>query len=383
MKKLLSLPLLIISLTAFADTITIPKTGGEWYYPASKPFPAKPGDVVKMDGIYTSVVIYDKHLGGVTFLGNGSKVTGKVSIHNSTGFILDGWKIGGTPGNFNETSYNFGGSSNFAFINSEVSWAKIGPYSNYVKGSFPNITFDNNYIHDIGSADKLSYSEGFYIGPSDGSNAFSFPNMVISNNRLENIGGDGIQVSNSPGVKVFNNKIKNYGFHNIKYQQNGIGLGSFTSGIVKDNLLTTGTGAPFNAMGNGETIFEGNTATDCALSSNQDIFYIRGPQVRIINNTANRTSRNWIKVDAGSVIEDRGNKFGVPIPPVIVPPVRVDSVSKAYHLATVAAINATCKAEYDAMALQISQLKAEIEALKAKQLPCEALKIALINFQKP
>lgn len=371
-KLITLLPILILSLTAFADTITVPKSAsGEWYYPSGKKFPAKSGDVVKMEGNYSLIVIYDMNIPNLTFLGNGSKVNGKVSIHNSTGFILDGLNIGGTPNNFNDQGFNFGGSSNFTMKNCEISWTKIGVYSNNLtKGVFPNITFLNNYIHDIGSVDKLAKAEAFYIGPSDNSplSSFSYPNLYIGGNKIHNCGGDAIQVTNAQGVIIKDNEVKNYGSHNIKYQQNGIGLGSNTNGVVSGNVLTTGTGAPFNAMGSGITTFEKNTGIDCALSAGQDGFYVRGAQVRLLDNVLNKVNRSWVKVDAGSIIEERGNKFGEPVPPP--PPIRVDSVTKSSYdslqVLYKAALQSlsTCNIQYTQQLEEIKRLKAEKEALE-------------------
>ncbi|MFT3981715.1 MAG: right-handed parallel beta-helix repeat-containing protein [Ferruginibacter sp.] len=317
---------LLAGFTAEAKEITVPKNpDGGWYYPDGN-FPAKAGDVVLMDGDYAYIKIIGWNPGGyVTFRKRNPLTTVRVGTnHNGYSmvmdyckyFIVDGLVIGNVnPTVYTENSFNFPGAEKFEVRNCIIQNAKVGFFSNLSTGHYTDIYIHDNIIRNISSTAKNTYSEGFYIGPSDvnaSTEQTSFKNLRIENNALENIGGDGIQITCAVDVKVKNNSIKNYGFHNIRFQQCGILLGNYSSGVVEGNYLETGTGSALNALGAGTIIFRNNIAKGTATSPGQDGIYIRGAKlkVKLIGNILDKVNRNFIQVDAGAVTENTRNSFG-------------------------------------------------------------------------
>jgi hypothetical protein len=152
-----------------------------------------------------------------------------------------------------------------------------------------DVLLHDNYVHDTGG-------EGFYIGNSfyEGMQrdcGLRLPHLIkglkVYNNRVKNSGWESIQVGCAiEGTEIYNNTIENYGAANIKYQNNGIQIGSGTGGNVYNNFIKKGNGHGMIVMGTGDNIIYNNIIVDAGLDG---IFcderYTPGEGFKFINNT--------------------------------------------------------------------------------------------------
>lgn len=334
---------------------TVPKNaegGKAWYY-RNGGFPASPGDVIELQGDYDYIEI--RNLSGtpdkyIEFKGTGLNRAGfnaanAVIFANCHYIKFNGIIIGPDDGKFAEQGFNMQGSSNMEISRCILQNAKVGFFNNTSKGHFPNVFIHHNTIRNISDPAKSNFCEAFYLGNTNGLPATenSHANLRIEDNTLVDIGGDGIQIANGINVSVKRNSITNYGFHNINDQWFGILCGGGTSGVFADNVLSKGTGTPFQILGTGDVTFSNNTAIGCATGDKQDGFYIRQSfptlKVRLLNNKIDKVNRNWItQVTPGLVVEDKGNLFGVTVPPVdphagYVPQAQYDAIVEQLRVA--------------------------------------------------
>lgn len=410
MKKLILLAsIVMLSLQSFAKIVNIPKNAdGAWYFPTGN-HGLLPGDTVNVTG-NIGYALFEKVNGtaanNIVFLVSSSAHIGindkgvlggyGLLIQNSSYFKVIGnekLKIGGiNSGKYLSQGIGLHNSTFYEVTGCEVQFTQVGLYSNGVGYHMQGISIHDNVIHDTDNPTEGGRSEGIYFGNTsiNSTKNFSFRNIKIYRNRFYKLSGDGIQLALAINYEVYENTIDDFGRARNDQQQNeGIIIGSGSSGVVRDNIISNGSGCALQCFG-ATNYFLNNKATNVAQMANEDGVYIgnRTPDsatvVYVVGNVIDKVARDYIRKEDNTTVYQNSNQFGgvVVIPPLI-PVIRVDSVSKGYCDSTVAAINKVCKDEYNAMAQQISQQKAEIEALKAKQTTCEALKTALINFQKP
>jgi len=378
MKQLLSIILILCYSIGMGQTKTVPKNGaGEWYY-RGVPFPANPGDTILLQGDYTYIEINDLNgLPGkpIVFIKTGqrSKVGyltngNSMIIQRCSYLVIDGVEVGNdVDGKFNEQGFNIQSSHNIEIRNSIIKNSKIGLFTNPASGHYPNIYFHHNTIKNIGDALKQNFDEAIYIGKTDGTSptVASFPNLRIEDNEFTNIGGDAIQIANGVNVSVKRNRISNYGQNKINDQWFGILCGGGTSGTFEDNVLTNGSGTPFQILGTGLVTFRNNTAINTGTgATNQDAFYIRQSfptlTVRLIGNKVDVKSRNWItEVTPGLVIENTNNQFGGTITDtVIITPPTGQTVPKAQYDSLLV--------QYNSVLSSLSVANATTTAMQAK-----------------
>lgn len=243
-----------------------------------------------------------------------------IKTKNSKHFRITG---GTTPGSYgiqiqgSEMGLKLDGlSTDFEIDHIEVSnvsfagiMAKTDPTCDdaTIRGRFTmnNVSLHDNYIHHTGG-------EGFYVGNSfwDGMDKpcgkrlpHEIKGLKIYNNRVENTGWDGIQVGCAIArTEIFNNVIKNYGRANIKYQNNGMQIGSGTGGLVYNNLIKDGPGNGMIMMGTGDNIVHNNIIVNSGANG---IFcderYTPGEGFKFINNTILNPGNDGIRIFAERV----------------------------------------------------------------------------------
>jgi hypothetical protein len=171
-----------------------------------------------------------------------------------------------------------------------------------IRGNFTmyDVRLHDNYVHDTGG-------EGFYIGNSffDGMQrecGLRLPHLIkglkVFNNVVRNSGWEAIQVGCAiEGTEIYNNTIENYGSANIKYQDNGIQIGSGTGGAVYNNFIKKGNGNGLIVMGIGDNVIYNNIIVDAGLNG---IFcderYTPGEGFKFINNTIIRPKMFGIRL---------------------------------------------------------------------------------------
>ena len=130
------------------------------------------------------------------------------------------------------------------------------------------ISIHDNYVHD-------TKGEGLYIGYTGGAKTLTcsgksetvYPHNIeglkVFNNQIENTGWDGLQVSRAvKDCEIYNNTIKNFGKSREKYQDEGILLGSGTTGKVYNNTIIKGTGVGIQVFGSGDNYIYNNVVVE-------------------------------------------------------------------------------------------------------------------------
>jgi len=173
-----------------------------------------------------------------------------------------------------------------------------------IRGNFvmKNIIFHDNYIHDTGG-------EGMYIGNSfyeTGMNlscGFRLPHIIdglkIYNNRIERAGWDAIQVGCAvTGAHVYRNRIEDYGYLNVTYQNNGIQFSQGSKGICYRNYINRGPGMGINVVGYGDSFIHDNVILNagsfgifCDERNTRNL-----PGFRIVNNTIINPAQDGIRM---------------------------------------------------------------------------------------
>ena len=164
------------------------------------------------------------------------------------------------------------------------------------------VAIHNNYIHDTGG-------EGIYAGNSFfmGMNTpcgIQLPHEIhyirIFSNTIRNTGWEGIQLGCATrGASIHANTIENYGFANVKAQNNGIQIGTGTGGVCYNNLVRRGTGNGLIVLGLGDNIIYNNVIDE---AGNYGIFcderYTPGPGFVFLNNTILNPKSDGIRIYA-------------------------------------------------------------------------------------
>jgi hypothetical protein len=181
--------------------------------------------------------------------------------------------------------------------------AKTDPTCNDItnRGFFVmrDVSFHHNYIHNTGG-------EAFYVGHTFYKNGLKlscgtrYPHTLegvkIYNNIVKYSGWEAIQVGSAPkGVEVYNNRIENYGFANVAYQNNGVQFGEGTHAKFYNNYINKGPGTGLIIIGNGENFAYNNIIVN---AGGDGIFAdertATGAGFRFVNNTIINPGKNGI-----------------------------------------------------------------------------------------
>lgn len=316
MKCLLFLSLLLLcGSETQAKRITIPRNhDGGWYKP--KLWKVSPGDTIELDGDYAYWNI--DSLNGtpekpIVFI-NKKGVRSRVGInntysaifYNSSNYVIDGSGDSTIPygivfgpkgGDYNSLTLTPGNSTNYEVKHVEIVHGQVGIYAAPPFGiTMKKIKIHHNWIHDMRNPSGYS-CEAMYLGNTSinvVANKAHFENIEIHHNLCEDLAGDGIQLANAQGYKIYNNVVKKYGISNFDDQRSGIIVGGNSWGVVKNNVIENGTGSGIEIFGCRLNTVTGNTIRNTATSKNQpDAIYIEkkgaadcGPlRVIVVNNT--------------------------------------------------------------------------------------------------
>lgn len=121
----------------------------------------------------------------------------------------------------------------------------------------------NCHIHDVGG-------EGFYLGTTISAQTYGaetalphqITNCEIYSNLVENTQWDGIQLSQCPGHKVYDNIILNYGLENQAGQNKGIAIANESTGLVYNNFIKYGLGTGIECFGMADNTIFNNIVVD-------------------------------------------------------------------------------------------------------------------------
>jgi hypothetical protein len=320
----------------------IPKdVDGGWYY--------TPGDTVLLDNDYDFITINDVHGAagkpivfinptGYSKVGYRIKEGRGASIltQRCSYLVFHGIDAGSTlPDTYNAQGWNIQASRDLEIRNFKLHHSEVGFFTNQLTGHYPNIYIHDGEIYDINNKARTAFGEGFYIGQTSGKDlaTTSLPNLRISDITMRNIGGDAIQLANCVNAQVRNVTVDGYGLNKVNNQFFGALNGGGTSCTWENVHMKNGSGTPFQILGTGQVNIRNCSAINCGTVDNlQDAFYIRQSfptlSVGIYNTVVDRKNRNWVTVATPGVkIDSSGNRFG----PLIVAPVRVDSVSRSLY----------------------------------------------------
>lgn len=361
----------------------IPKDiDGGWYYNASKPFPAKPGDTVLLEASYDFISLNDVNgtaAKPIVFISQGGTKVGyrikdgrgaSMLTQRCSYLVFDGINAGNDlDSTYNAQGWNLQASHNIEIRNFKLHHSEVGFFANQLTGRWPNLYIHDGEVSNINNRAKTAFGEGFYLGQTSGKDTAttSLPNVRIENINMFAIGGDGIQLANCVNAQVRNVTIDGFGLNRVDHQWFGLLVGGGTSGLFENITMTNGGGGtPFEILGMGNVTVRNCTASNWEKGiSSQDAIYIRQsfPTLRVglYGLRIDKKGRNWVYVATpGVVVDSSGNIFGVPVPPVIVPP--VDPCKEL-------------QSKYDALQNEYKALQTEHEAfIRWKQLTLEIFK---------
>ncbi|MET0242100.1 MAG: right-handed parallel beta-helix repeat-containing protein, partial [Flavitalea sp.] len=258
MKRLLILVLLFSQVYA-QKKVELPRRPGaasNTVYILDAPF--KPGDTVLLSGDYLWIQI--KGIKGTAEKPIVFKPKGKVTIGGYASYTLNlygehfkvlggGKLVIGHPTVF-AMGINLGTSHHVEIAGLEMYNVTTGIQQNptgteLIEGCY----YHDLYIHDMQNPPHKGRAEAFYIGKTSPGGCY-FKDLRIENNRIENVSGDGIQVSGGT-FTIRNNKVRNYGMSDLEQQNNGILVGGNATAIISGNEVSGGTGPALQVLGRG------------------------------------------------------------------------------------------------------------------------------------
>jgi len=294
MKKGWLFLLLLSSFVAGARTVILPKRSDNTVYITDASTLLQAGDTVLLQGDYTSikllniqgtkeapVVFLNKGLvtiGGYVpytcvFFGSYFKILGNGDPQYQYG-IRVGKQRDSIYGSF---GFAFGASKGVEVAYCEFQFLSSGILQNPPEGqAMTDCYYHNNYLHDFDDPKYKGRSEGFYLGNTKTSTT-RFENCRIENNLIENVSGDGIQVSRGSFI-VKGNTVRNYAKARLAMQRAGIIVGGEATADIIDNVVEGGGGVGLQIFGCGPMEVSGNTFKniDVQLLPKEDIVYING-----------------------------------------------------------------------------------------------------------
>lgn len=294
MKKGIVFLLLALSVIAQARTVTLPRRSNNTVYIMDASTLLQAGDTVLLEGDYTSIKLLKvqgtkeapiifRNKGLVTI---GGYVPYTWVINGSYFKILGNgdpaFKYGIQLGKNRDSIYGsfglaFGDSKGVEVAFCEFQFLSSGILQNPMAGQLmADCYYHDNYLHDFDNPKARGRSEGFYLGQTKTSTT-RFENCRIENNLIENVSGDGIQVSRGTFI-VKGNTVRNYAKARLAMQRAGIIVGGEATADIIDNVLQGGGGVGLQIFGCGKMEVAGNTFKDIdvQLLPKEDIVYING-----------------------------------------------------------------------------------------------------------
>jgi hypothetical protein len=292
MKKFLFFSLLFLSLAAGARTVTLPRRSNNTVYITDATKYLQAGDTVMLEGHYKWIQI--RQIPGtkdspVVFLNQGLVTIGGfvsyTAIFGGSYFKIKGnndpeHKYGirlGHDSLYGQFGFAFGDSKGVEVSHCEFYRLASGILQNPKEGQvMSDCYYHHNYFHDFDNKKDKGRSEALYLGNTKLSTT-TFENCRIENNLIENVSGDGIQVSVGTFI-IKGNVIRNYGLARLSQQRSGIIVGGLATADVIDNVIEGGKGVGLQIFGRGKMEIARNTFKNIDVSDLQkeDIIYING-----------------------------------------------------------------------------------------------------------
>lgn len=293
-----------------ARTVSLPRRSNNTVYLTDATSLLQPGDTVVLEGDYTWIKIFNiqgTKEAPILFINKGLVTVGgyvpytcvlngsyfKV-LGNGDGDIPYGIKLGKERDSiYGAFGLALGDSKGVEVAHCEFQYLSSGILQNPPQGQpMTDCYYHHNYLHNFDNPKSKGRSEGFYLGNTKES-ATRFENCRIENNRIENVSGDGIQVSRGTFV-IKGNSIKNYAQASLALQRAGIIVGGAATADVQNNTVENGGGVGLQIFGCGVMDVSGNTFKDIDVRrlQKEDIVYINGKsataetplQIRFYNN---------------------------------------------------------------------------------------------------
>lgn len=322
MKKIIFFLLAFLAFNAEARRLSIPKNSdGGWYKPQYPKLRA--GDTVILRGSYAywnlenvngtadSPIVFRNETGRSRV---GTSSSYAAIFYNCSHFIIDGggdstYKygiiFGPVKGVYIPLGLTTTNSTDYEVKNVELTHMQVGIFSIPDTGrTMHHLWIHHNWVHDIDNPAEKGRSQGFYLGNSNIltiKNTAHFEQILISNNLLEDLAGDGIQLSAAQGYEVSDNVVRNYGKANLTAYRTGILIGSTSMGTIKNNHIENGTGSGIGLYGYGLNTISGNVLKNTASAVLNDAIQLEkfgtdgaALKVNCFDNIIEGASRNGI-----------------------------------------------------------------------------------------
>lgn len=294
MKTALLFLTLVFVTNAQARTVTLPRRSNNTVYITDATTLLQPGDTVVLEGDYTWIKLLNipgTKEAPVVFINKGLVTIGGyvpyTCVFNGSYFRILGngdpaYKYGISLGRQRDSIYGnfgfaFGASTGVEVAHCEFQYLSSGILQNPPAGQvMADCYYHDNYLHDFDNPKAKGRSEGFYLGNTKTS-ATRFENCRIENNLIENVSGDGIQVSRGTFI-VKGNTIRGYAKAGLAMQRAGIIVGGDATADIIDNVIENGGGVGLQIFGCGKMDISGNTFRniDVQTLQKEDIVYING-----------------------------------------------------------------------------------------------------------
>ncbi len=292
MKTVLLLAALLVTQLSRGNTILLPRRSNNTVYITDASQLLQPGDTVLLEGDYTwikllqipgtkdsPIVFINKGLvtiGGFkpytcVFTGSYFKISGSGDSAHVYGIKL------GKDSSFGAFGFAFQDATGVEVDHCEFQYLSCGILQNPAAGQvMADCYYHDNYLHDFNNPEALGRSEGFYLGNTKFSTTY-FENCRIENNLIENVSGDGIQVSLGT-FRIEGNTIRNYALASLAQQRSGILVGAAATAAILNNTVEGGKGVGLQIFGRGKMEIAGNIFKDIDVQTldKEDIVYING-----------------------------------------------------------------------------------------------------------
>ena len=294
MKKAFVLLLLLISFISQARTLYLPRRSDNTVFLPDATALLQPGDTVLLEGDYKSIRLLNiqgTKEAPITFINQGLVTIGGYPPYTC---ILVGryfrvlgngdaqYKYGIRLGKQRDSVYGafgfgLGDSKGVEIAHCEFQYLSSGFLQNPDSGQVMlDCYYHDNYLHNFGNPRAKGRSEGFYLGNTKTSST-RFENCRIENNLIENVTGDGIQVSRGTFI-IKGNTVRKYAQARLAMQRSGIVIGAEATVDVLNNDIEDGGGVGMQIFGCGKMEVAGNTFKDIDVHDldKEDIVYING-----------------------------------------------------------------------------------------------------------
>lgn len=294
MKKGLLVVLLFASIFSQARMVTLPRRSNNTVYIMDATTLLQAGDTVTLEGDYAWIKLFKiegTKDSPVVFINKGLVTIGGyvpyTGVFHGNYFKILGtgdpaYKYGIRLGKQRDSIYGafglaFGDSKGVEVSHCEFQFLSSGILQNPPEGQvMSDCYYHDNYLHDFDNPRAKGRSEGFYLGNTKAA-VSRFEDCRIENNLIENVSGDGIQVSRGSFI-VKGNTVRNYAKASLAMQRAGIIVGGDATADIIDNTIEGGGGVGLQIFGRGKMDVSGNTFKDIDVQrlQKEDIVYING-----------------------------------------------------------------------------------------------------------